>query len=207
MPARWEFLQTEAPLITADLCPAGYGGVPASLRCPPASSSSLSFAETSEGRMSHETHGLWRRARCQRCPAQPLSPFRRDLHRPSHHQPRPLRPDRSPRQWRPLEPGNDRPDPAPRPGHRSRCCRRVGDRGRPDQPNHLGAIRLPRVAIASPVPRRSDNRHTDAVRIFFTIIHDHQGRSFGAPGLTAQAGATRTDASNREEMSGHGDPP
>jgi hypothetical protein len=25
------------------------------------------------------------------------------------------------------------------------------------------------------------------VRIFFTIIHDHQGRTFGAPGLTAPA--------------------
>ena len=28
----------------------------------------------------------------------------------------------------------------------------------------------PRVAIAKPAPGRSDGRHTDAVRIFFTII-------------------------------------
>jgi histidine kinase-like protein len=45
-----------------------------------------------------------------------------------------------------------------------------GDRRRPDQPNHLGAIRLPRAVVARLASGRLDGRHVDAVRIFFTSI-------------------------------------
>lgn len=65
-------------------------------------------------------------------------------------QPRPLRPDRSTRQRRLLEPGHDRPDLPPRPGSGSRRRRRKGHRRWPSQPYDLGAIRLPRAAVARP---------------------------------------------------------
>jgi hypothetical protein len=46
-------------------------------------------------------------------------------------------------------------------------------------------------------------QNVDAVRIF----HDHQGRTFGAPGLTAPAVNSEDGREQCEGMSGHSDPP
>jgi hypothetical protein len=57
----------------------------------------------------------------------------------------------------------------------------------------------------------STARDLGAVRTFFTIIedflHDHQGRTFSAPGLTALAVNSEIRTRAVEGKSGHGDPP